>query len=308
MKLFTFLSGVFMICISIMGQEKSLVEQLGYPADAKVLIIHADDAGVSHSTNSAVIDAFLNGHINSAAIMVPCPWFPEIAAFAKNHPEYDFGLHLTYTSEWNSYKWGGVSSSNKIESLLDDQKYFYATTGEAVKNAKANEIDIEMRAQIEKALAAGIVPSHLDSHMLPHFESVEVFKAYLKLGTDYKIPVLIPENYLTDRDSFRLPELENHIIIDHLYEATPDIPPTDWNEYYANILNNLEPGISELILHLAYDNKETRAMTKDHDYYEASWRQRDLDYVSSEEFKDIIEENEIHLVTWKQIQELMYPE
>lgn len=300
----------FIICLAAItnAQEASLAEKLGYPAGAKLLIVHADDAGVSHSTNRAVIVGFEEQKINSTSIMVPCPWFPEIAEYAVNHPEYDFGLHLTYTSEWNTYKWAGISPSTEIQSLLNEQGYFYATTEEAVKHAKAKEVETEMRAQIEKAIAAGIHPSHFDSHMLPHFGNLEVFKVYLNLGIEYKTPVLIPENYLALADSFRIPELQNHVIIDHIYEASPDIAPSDWNTYYTDILNNLLPGVSELIFHLAYDNEETRAMTKGHDYYEVKWRQRDIDYIMSKEFQQAIQKNNIQLITWKDIKNVLYPE
>ncbi|MGZ8557199.1 MAG: ChbG/HpnK family deacetylase, partial [Chitinophagaceae bacterium] len=96
----------------LFAQGKSIAEQLGYPKDAKLLIIHADDLGVTHSENSSTISAIEKGAINSAAIMVPCPWFPEIAAYAKQHPDFDWGLHLTLTSEWKYFKWDGVSDSH----------------------------------------------------------------------------------------------------------------------------------------------------------------------------------------------------
>src|ERR1700744_2160756 len=118
------------ICLAFVqasAQTKNLAEKLGYPKDAKLLIIHADDAGFSHSADSAIESAFLKGAINSAAIMVPCPWFPEIAAFAKLHPEMDWGLHLSLTAEWQNYKWGGVAPSDQISSLLNSQGYFYDT-------------------------------------------------------------------------------------------------------------------------------------------------------------------------------------
>ncbi len=298
-----FISGIY----TLGAQPATLAEKLGYSPDAKLLIVHADDAGVSHATNQAVFDAFKKGLISSASIMVPCPWFPEMADFAVNHPEYDFGLHLTYTSEWNTYKWSGISPANQISSLLDEQGYFYATTQKAIQHAHPVEVEKEMRAQIEKALSFGINPSHLDSHMLPHFGNLKLFKMYLKLGVDYRIPVLIPRNYLAERDSFYIPEIESQIIIDEIFETTTDIQPSEWNNYYTGILQNLGPGVYELIFHLAYDNEETRAMTNGNDYYEASWRQRDVNYCMSNEFKEVLKENNIRLITWRQIQKIMYP-
>src|SRR6266550_441652 len=107
LKLFISLFAYTFICINMYGQQ-TLAEKLGYPKDAKLLIVHADDAGLSHSEDSATIAAFEKGAINSSSIMVPCPWFPEIATYAKQHPEFDWGIHTTFTSEWKNYKWDGV--------------------------------------------------------------------------------------------------------------------------------------------------------------------------------------------------------
>src|SRR6476620_6982892 len=112
-----------LVCFDSFSQEKNLAEKLGYPKDAKLLILHADDVGLSHSEDSATITAFEKGGITSASIMVPCPWFPEIAGYAKRHPEFDYGIHLTFTSEWKNYKWDGVSSSGDIPSLLGKDGY-----------------------------------------------------------------------------------------------------------------------------------------------------------------------------------------
>src|ERR1041384_7906517 len=115
---------------SLFGQEasnkaseqtsnKSLLERLGYPADAKLLIIHADDLGMAHSVNAATIKSFERGLVNSGSIMVPCPWFSEIAAYARAHSKADLGLHLTLTSEWKFFRWGPVLSKDRVTTLLD---------------------------------------------------------------------------------------------------------------------------------------------------------------------------------------------
>ena len=142
---------------------KSLAEKLGFPRDAKILIVHADDVGVTHSVNAATIKALDTGLVNSASLMVPCPWFPEIADYAKSHPAVDFGLHLTLTSERVYYRWGPVVSKDKVPSLVDENGYFHHDWNTTTK-INPKEAELELRAQIERAFAMGVRPTHLDSH------------------------------------------------------------------------------------------------------------------------------------------------
>src|SRR5262249_3064 len=144
---------------------KSIAERLGYPAGAKLLILHADDLAVAHSEDAASFDALDKHAVTSASIMVPCPWLTEVAAYAKAHPDADLGLHLTLTSEWKTYHWGSVESKDKVPSLYDPSGYLWPETAPAAQNLKADEVEREVRAQIEKAIAMGIHPTHLDSHM-----------------------------------------------------------------------------------------------------------------------------------------------
>src|SRR6266446_1118602 len=159
-----------------------LAEQLGYPPNTKLLIVHADDLGVTHSVNAASIKALESGAVNSASIMVPCPWFPEIAEYAKTHPEMDFGLHLTLTSERIYIRWGPVASADKVRSLLDENSYFHHDWTPATK-IDPHEVEIELRAQIERAYAMGVRPTHLDSHQY-RLESTgkELFEVALRLA------------------------------------------------------------------------------------------------------------------------------
>src|SRR6266498_1949170 len=130
---------------SIQVANKTLVERLGYPADAKLLIVHADDLGLAHSVNAAAIKAFESGLVTAGSIMVPCPWLPEIAAYARSHPQADLGLHLTLTSEWTSFRWGPVLPKNRVSSLLDRHDYFHLTEAEAASHADVKEVETEVR-------------------------------------------------------------------------------------------------------------------------------------------------------------------
>src|SRR5882724_3088681 len=142
--------------------SNSLTVQLGYPPDAKLLIVHADDLGFTHSVNAASIKALESGAVNSASIMAPCPWFPEIADYAKSHPEMDFGLHLTLTSERVYYRWGPVAPADNVRSLLDENGYFHHDWTATTK-IDPREAELELRAQIARAYTMGVRPTHLDS-------------------------------------------------------------------------------------------------------------------------------------------------
>ncbi|MFQ5447201.1 MAG: polysaccharide deacetylase family protein [Saprospiraceae bacterium] len=289
--------------------QQDLATRLGYDAGAKMLIIHADDAGVAHSVNAATIGALEAGGITSASIMVPCPWFPEIAAYAAGHPSLDFGLHLTLTSEWKNYKWGGVLPAAEIPGLVGADGYFYPSVEEVVKHATAAEVEREIRAQVERALAFGIKPSHLDSHMGTLFATPEFLAVYLKVGQEYGIPVFVPL-HANGKPSGAPPvsAMPGVIPVDNFYMMNPGIAPEDWSSFYAGIAGNLQPGLSEIIVHLAHDNEEMQAVAAGHPDYGAAWRQRDYDVMLNESFKKQLAENGIILVTWRQIQDLLHPE
>src|SRR6266705_5573750 len=170
------------------SETRTLVERLGYPRDAKLLIVHADDLGAAHSINSASIKALESGLVSSASIMVPCSWLPEIAAYARAHPEVDFGVHLTLTSEWTLYRWGPVLGKGRVPSLLDPNGYLYPLESEAAAHVDVREVEAEIRAQIARARALGIQPTHLDSHMGTLYQSKALFETLLRVARENKLP------------------------------------------------------------------------------------------------------------------------
>src|ERR1700685_2250975 len=150
------LLGCLLCAFQVRVFAQTLVERLGYPPGTKLIVVHADDLGETHSVNAAAIKALQGGTINSASLMVPCPWFPEIADYAKSHPDADFGLHLTLTSERVYYRWGPVAPADKVPSLVDQNGYFHLNWTETTR-VDAKEVELELRAQIERALARGVV-------------------------------------------------------------------------------------------------------------------------------------------------------
>ena len=291
--------------VTVQAQEQTLAERLGYPRDAKLVIVHADDLGMSHSVNAATIKAFQTGLVNSGSIMVPCPWLPEIAAYARANPQADLGLHLTLTSEWTNFRWSPVSPRDRVPTLLDKDGYFRLTESEAAKHADPKEVELEVRAQIERAKAAGIVPTHLDSHMGTLYQSKALFEVFLRMGREYKLPLRIAKSWAGRADYLTSSVLENDVFIDRVLDINPQVAPADWAKFYSDALSKLEPGVTEIVIHLAYDDSEMRGATADHPDWGAAWRQRDFDYFSSEAFRKVLEQNQIKLITWRELGKLI---
>jgi predicted glycoside hydrolase/deacetylase ChbG (UPF0249 family) len=288
----------------VFAQTKTVAERLGYPADAKLLIIHADDLGVAHSEDSASFDALDKGAVTSASIMMPCPWVTEVAAYAKAHPDADLGLHLTLTSEWKNYRWGPVAPSDKVPSLLDPAATLWSDTPLFAQHAKADEGEREIRAQVERALALGIHPTHLDTHMGAVIATPEIFTAYVKVAHDYHLPFLavkIPG--VTDRLATILSDKD--VVLDSLVMANPAVQADHWQDFYLNAIRNLKPGLTQMIVHLGHDDAELQAVTADHSEFGSAWRQRDYKTVTSPEFRKALDENHIVLVKWKDVQKLI---
>jgi chitin disaccharide deacetylase len=278
---------------------KNAQERLGYRADARLLVIHADDLGMNHSVNRAIFAALENGWVTSASILVPCPWFPEVARWAREHPDADLGIHQALNSEWNDFRWGPVSSKDHVPSLLDSQGYLPLDTPEVVKNAKPAEVEEELRAQIDRARAAGIHLTHLDSHMGALFESSELFAVYQKMGHSYNLPILQSEEGSHAPRGITQPA--DGVLVRQVIEMEPEVAEKDWVGWYKKQLTPLPPGIYQLIVHLAYDDEEMRGATWDHPDWGAAWRQHDLDMVKSAEFRQFLKEQGFVLVTWREL-------
>jgi predicted glycoside hydrolase/deacetylase ChbG (UPF0249 family) len=286
------------------AQVKTVAERLGYPSDSKLLIVHADDLAVAHSVDAASFGALDKNAVTSASVMMPCPWITEVAAYAKAHPGADLGLHLTLTSEWKTYRWGPVESKNAVPSLLDPAGTLWSDTAQVAANAKPAEAEREIRAQVEHAIALGIHPTHLDSHMGSAFSTPELFAVYLKVAHEYHLPFLAVR--VTD-DRAKLLSLlsDKDIVVDSVVIAAPGIRPDQWSDFYLNAIKNLKPGLTEMIVHLGHDDAELQAVTVDHPDYGAAWRQRDYDFVTSAEFRKALEDNHIILVRWRDLGKLV---
>jgi predicted glycoside hydrolase/deacetylase ChbG (UPF0249 family) len=285
--------------------SKTLAARLGYPRDAKLLIVHADDLGMAHSINTASIKALETGLVSSGSIMIPCSWLPEIAAYARTHPEADLGLHLTLTSEWSLYRWGPVLPKDRVPSLLDGSGYLYPLESEAAAHIDAREAEAEIRAQIARAKALGIQPTHLDSHMGTLYQNKALFDTLLRVARENKLPIRV-SRVLVASTSF-LPSLltPDDVVIDSIISIEPSVSPEGWSKYYTDAIKSLPPGVTEMIVHLAYDDEEMRGLAFAHPNWGSEWRQRDFQFVTSDAFRKLLQENNVSLITWREVGKLL---
>ena len=297
-------ASLLLVSASLPAQTPTIAERLGHPANSKLLIIHADDLGFAHSGNAASLAALDSGVINSASIMMPTPWVTEVASYAKAHPNADLGLHLTLTSEWETYRWGSVESKDKVPSLLDPDGTFPRRVSTVVARAKPAEVELELRAQVERAMAMGIRPSHVDSHMGALFSTPELMAVYAKVARHYRLPFLA---FIGTPRPANAPILTpDDIVLDAVIIAdTATASKGKWADFYLNAVSKLKPGLTELLVHLGHDDAELQAVTVDHEAFGSAWRQRDYDVLRSAAFKKALKDNGVILVTWRDLQKIM---
>jgi hypothetical protein len=282
-------------------------QMLGFPKGTKLLIIHADDAGLSHSENQATIQALSTGSVNSYSIMVPCPWFHEMALFAKTHPQFDHGVHLTLTCEWENYKFGPVLPVHEVPSLVDENGHFPKKRDVLKKHASATEVAKELSAQIEKALSYGLRPTHIDSHMYSVGSDSAFFEVYRELGKKYNLPVQVNAQLLSmvGLDPNTIIQ-EGDFLVDQVHLGSYDhFEKGQLGNQYMDILDNLAEGLNVILIHTAFDDREMQGITINHPNFGSAWRQIDFDTFTSEEVKSKIEENGIKLITWGEINSLL---
>lgn len=304
-SLLRLLAASMVFASAVDGQAKTIAERLGYPAGSRLLIIHADDLGVAHSVNAASFDGLSRGAVSSASIMVPTPWITEVAEYARRHPNADLGLHLTLNAEWETYRWGSVESRDKVPSLFDSTHAFPRDVASVAKHAKPAEVERELRAQVERAKALGIRPTHLDTHMGALGATPELSAAYVKVARHYRLPFLAFRDPRDPRAAPQPPLTENDVLLDALVMAGPEVPPDRWKAFYLKAIADLKPGLTQMIVHLGYDDSELRAVMVNHEPYGSAWRQRDYDVVTSPEFRQALRDNGIIVVTWRELGKLV---
>jgi len=278
------------------GQEGRANALLGYPADARLLIINADDLGMCHAVNEAIMRALQEGVAQSTTIMVPCPWaLHAMERLAERHG-IPFGVHLTLISEWPSYRWGPRCSRDRVPTLVDESGFLYPyeRMAEFLAQARLEEVEAEFRAQIETVLAAKLSPTHLDWHCLNVGGRPDIFDLTVALAREYGLAVRVYEQSLIERlQGLGLPT-DDHFILDSYKLQT-----AGKSAHYARLLRELPVGLSEWAVHPGLADGELLAIHSDDGAYR---RQSDFDFVTSPEARAIIQEEGIILLSYKPLQ------
>jgi predicted glycoside hydrolase/deacetylase ChbG (UPF0249 family) len=290
------------------GEARTLAERLGFQSTDRLLIVNGDDAGMCHSVNLATIESLEKGRMTSATIMVPCAWFPEIAAYAKLHPEKDFGIHLCHTAEWRSYRWGPVAPREKVPGLVDPQGYFWRDLADVYAHATAEQALIEGRAQIERALAAGVDVTHLDSHMGVLQYDPGYMKAYLQLALEFDLPLRMASQETLAKNGH--PELRGQFtergIVSPDYFVFEELKDEERGvkDFWLGVVKSLKPGVTELYIHAGLPSDELKAIT-------SSWSTRAEEFevfTRSAEMKQLIADEKIILIGYRPLRELQRQE
>ena len=274
------------------------------------LIIHADDAGMSHSANQGTIESMRTGIVTSVSIITPAPWFKEFALFAKNNPQYDYGVHLALNSEWEVYRWGSAAPAGLVPSLLDEEGYLWDGVAQVAEHAKVEEVEIELRAQIDKALKFGVPLSHVDTHMGALLSRPDLVDVYVKVALDYNLPLLFLADHdgslrkayptLQDRFELNIGRIRDQKLplLDHLVQIYGGDNLVERKAEYLREMSQIPDGVTQLIIHCGIDNAELRAITSS-----SARRNQDRELFSAPETKRFLDQQGIELITWKKIHE-----
>jgi chitin disaccharide deacetylase len=321
-KAILFLSVFLFFLTNDLWAQETYAEKLGFPKGAKVLILHVDDVGMSWDSNQGAIDAIEKGVATSLSIMMPCSWVPGFAHYMKEHPNIDAGLHLTLTAEWKDYRWGPLSGNQITKGLVDEEGALWATVEDVVKHATADEVETEIRAQLDRARKMGIEPTHLDSHMGTLFAKPEFIERYAKVGIENKIPVMFPAgNMELIGKQLGGPEQVEQIrkmgtmlwnsglpVLDDLHSLSYDfVYPKDKKlsdaqlqklatDQYKKTIQLLKPGLTMVIAHCTSPSSVFQYISNSHNI-----RKGDLLAMTDPNFKKFIMDEGIILTTWREV-------
>ncbi|GAA2266525.1 carbohydrate deacetylase [Nonomuraea roseoviolacea subsp. roseoviolacea] len=270
---------------------------LGFPPDARVLIVNCDDLGMHHDINTAVIDSIEAGIATSCSLMTPCPAAHHAMQLLRQQPEIPFGIHLTLVCDTPHYRWGPLTSKEKVASLLDEQGLLFTATpaGRAalLAGARLDEVEIEFRAQIHAALDAGLSPTHLDFHSLADGGRDDIFDLTVALAAEHGLAVRV---WLPPaRQRIRQQGLP---VIDHPFLDSFSLSTDDKRAQYSRLLRDLPIGLSEWAVHPSLGTRQTRTI-------DSGWlvRRTDYEFLTSAVARDLLHQHDITLIDYRLIQQ-----
>ena len=291
---------------------QTYAERLGWPEGTKAVIFHVDDAGMSHESNMGAIKAIEDGVATSTSIMMPCPWVPELSAYLKEHPQVDAGVHLTLTAEWKKYRWGPVAGKPAVPGLVDSEGCLWHGVEDVAAHATADEFETEIRAQIDKALAMGIKPTHLDSHMGTCFLPLYLDR-YVKVGIEKQIPILMMGGHMqhisASAEAAALKPFV-YLIANRVWNAGLPViddlvtSPTSADTYEGRkeqlitLLREMKPGITEIIVHCTVQTEVFQHISGS-----GPAREAELRLMTDPDVRKFIESEGIILTTWRELME-----
>jgi len=304
MRLCLALAFFFMTPTVRAADRASLAERLDYKKTDKLLIINGDDTGMCHAANAATIECLEKGLMRSATIMVPCPWFPEIVSYAKQHPEKDFGLHLCHTSEWTKYRWGPVAPAAEVPGLVDPDGYLWRDVPDVYAHATPDEALVEARAQIKRAMAAGIDVTHLDSHMGTLQFDPRYMAVYLQLAKEFDLAVRMAsaatmggfgQTALRDRFTSNGIIFPDYFVYDELKDEAKGV-----KKFWMEIIKKLQPGVTELYIHASLPVDEIKVIS-------GTWKTRSEQFevfTHDAEMKQLVADEKIILIGYRPLRDL----
>jgi hypothetical protein len=289
-----------------------LLKKLGYSDTDRLVILHTDDIGMCQASIQAYKDLWEFGTISSGAVMVPCPWFLAAAEMARQNPQMDLGVHATLNAEWDIYRWGPVSTRDPASGLIDAQGFFPKTVAATVESATVEAVEAELNLQVERARAAGIDITHIDSHMGTIIDPKFV-QSYLQAGMSRLVPNMLPRASAKGFDMVGIDEqalamytpildqLENQGLpmLDGLF-AMPLEHDSDHIGVAKKLLSEVPVGITHFLFHPSIDTSELRAICPD-------WKARVANYNAfmSQEIKDFIKNEGIQMIGYRLIRDVM---
>ena len=272
----------------------SLVEALGFPPDASLLIVTCDELGVSHASNSGVYSAIREGMAKDAGLVVPGPWAREAAARYRGE---DVGVHLTLNAEYDLFRWGPITH---CPSLLDGDGGFPRTVEDLWDHADTDEVRRECRAQVERAIYWGFDVSHLSCHLGALESRPEFFDVALELAVEFGLPLRLPDASAERQLGFPFRSLaaeEGVVSPDYLIR----VPRTrSTRSALDQLLSGLKPGVTEVVLRPAMDTPEIRAVAPD-------WAARVADHdlaMTDDSLRVLRARPGVHIVGYRELRDL----